>query len=53
MFDLHTIIKNNERAEQDARERRIALIKSELAKLDHENERIVYNSLKAKFEGNA
>lgn len=35
MFDLHTIIKNNELAEQDARERRIALIKTELAKCDN------------------
>ena len=35
MFDLHTIIKNNEQWEKDARDKRIALIKSELAKCDN------------------
>lgn len=35
MFDLHTIIKNNEKADEDTKAKRIALIRSELAKLDN------------------
>jgi len=45
MFDLHTIIKNNELAERDAKAKRIALIKSELAKLDNSAVREILSKL--------
>lgn len=45
MFDLHTIIKNNEAAELAAKTVRIALIKSELAKLDNSAVREILTEL--------
>ena len=48
MFDLHTIIKNNERAEQDARKRRMALIKSEIAKLNNSERGLILAELENK-----
>ena len=46
MFDLHTIIKNNEQWEKDVKDKRIALIKSELAKLDGETAtKVIFDAL--------
>ena len=45
MFDLHTIIRNNEKADADAKAKRIALIKTELTKLDNTAVREILSEL--------